>query len=525
MAKEKVIHLSYLCSLTVLLAGLPLSRFMLSLGQILLLLVWISDLIVNGNIKSRFKAFINNKPALVLISVYLLHVIGLLWTSNLDYGLHDLRIKLPLLTLPIIFATATPLSAKDIRLLFNIYIVANIVGVLLGCYKLWFTDFTDIRQIVWFNSHIRFSLNIVVAMMLCIWLQKGNSVKMKIPYILAFVIFLFFLLSLEAMTALGILCFIAGFYALKGIFFSRYKKVKWISGIAIGVFVLSITLLVYNIYRDLQPKESKELSSLDVTTVSGTPYAHDTASERLENGYWLNIYVAEPELRDAWNKRSSLDYDGDDLLGQDLDAVLKRYLTGKGLRKDAEGMAALSDEDIRNIEAGIANYHYADKSSLNNRIRVIFWEFHVWQCCNQIAGSSVVQRFEFWKAACHTIKNNFWFGVGTGDAADAQREAYKAINSSFPEKLQRRYHPHNQYLSIFAALGLFGFLWFLFSLFYPAIKLKRFSWFIYTTFFITIALSMLTEDTLETQAGVTFYAFFNSFLLGAGFMEWKDKGL
>jgi hypothetical protein len=32
-------------------------------------------------------------------------------------------------------------------------------------------------------------------------------------------------------------------------------------------------------------------------------------------------------------------------------------------------------------------------------------------------------------------------------------------------------------------------------------------------FFIIIFMSMLTEDTLETQAGATFFAFFNALLL------------
>jgi hypothetical protein len=43
--------------------------------------------------------------------------------------------------------------------------------------------------------------------------------------------------------------------------------------------------------------------------------------------------------------------------------------------------------------------------------------------------------------------------------------------------------------------------------------------FLYLVFLLTIILSMLTEDTIETQAGVTFFAFFNSFL----FFSSSDK--
>jgi hypothetical protein len=56
-------------------------------------------------------------------------------------------------------------------------------------------------------------------------------------------------------------------------------------------------------------------------------------------------------------------------------------------------------------------------------------------------------------------------------------------------------------------------IWFLFTLFYPMIRLNKIHDFLYITFFIVAAVSFFTEDTLETQAGVTFYAFFNSFLL------------
>ncbi|MEZ5199205.1 MAG: hypothetical protein R2764_23320 [Bacteroidales bacterium] len=72
---------------------------------------------------------------------------------------------------------------------------------------------------------------------------------------------------------------------------------------------------------------------------------------------------------------------------------------------------------------------------------------------------------------------------------------------------------HNQYFAFFIAFGVFGFIWFLVTLFYPPMLLKKFSDFYYFSFFVLICLSMLVEDTLETQMGVTLFAFFNSFLL------------
>jgi O-antigen ligase len=76
-----------------------------------------------------------------------------------------------------------------------------------------------------------------------------------------------------------------------------------------------------------------------------------------------------------------------------------------------------------------------------------------------------------------------------------------------------RLRAHNQYLSIAIGMGLVGLIWFLFTLFYPLLKLNMHANFLYVSFFAIAIISFLTEDTLETQAGVTFFAAFNSYFL------------
>ena len=74
---------------------------------------------------------------------------------------------------------------------------------------------------------------------------------------------------------------------------------------------------------------------------------------------------------------------------------------------------------------------------------------------------------------------------------------------------------HNQYLAITVAFGVIGLIWFLFSLIYPFISDKKYRNYYYFIFLFILMLSMLTEDTIETQIGATLFAFFNSFLLFA----------
>ena len=188
-------------------------------------------------------------------------------------------------------------------------------------------------------------------------------------------------------------------------------------------------------------------------------------------------------------------------------------MNSKGLRKDGSGFQKLTENDIRNVEAGIANIEYAKKYSLKSRLYKLFWEYQAYQRGSGPGGNTILQRFEYWRVAVLIIQDHFWTGVGTGDVPDAFSQKYVEVDSPLPMEL--RFRSHNQYLSIAVAFGIFGLFWFLFSLIYPMIRQRKYSDFIYVSFLITLLISMLVEDTLETQMGVTLFAFFNALLLFA----------
>jgi hypothetical protein len=257
--------------------------------------------------------------------------------------------------------------------------------------------------------------------------------------------------------------------------------------------------------------DKKPLKNPDKYTSRGNLYTHDTVNYLVENGSYIGIYVCEEELRTEWEKRSEYDYDGEDERYQNLRVTLIRYLNSKGLRKDAGGMNALSPKDIRNIEMGIANVYYTRKFSLNSRLYKIFWEYQITRENINPGGHSLIQRFEYWQAASAIIANNLLFGVGTGDIKNAFADHYEKTGSRLD--MQFRHRAHNQYLATTVSFGLFGLFVFLFSLFYPAIRLRKMLTYRYFVFWITLTVSMLVEDTLETQMGVTLFAFFNTLLL------------
>jgi O-antigen ligase len=145
------------------------------------------------------------------------------------------------------------------------------------------------------------------------------------------------------------------------------------------------------------------------------------------------------------------------------------------------------------------------------RIQKIVWEFNVYLKGGNPGGHSVIQRLEFWKAAIGIIRENPALGVGTGDVKNAFAVQYDKMNSPLAKEFRLR--SHNQFLAITVALGLTGLIVFLVSLFFPLLAERKYRDYLYLMFFIIAFLSMLSEDTLENQSGVMFYAFFNSLLL------------
>ena len=129
---------------------------------------------------------------------------------------------------------------------------------------------------------------------------------------------------------------------------------------------------------------------------------------------------------------------------------------------------------------------------------------------DQSDSESTAVRFFIWKAANQVISENFILGVGTGDAKDALLKEYK--NRGMTGAIEHKLNSHNEYYQVFISIGLIGFILLLISLFFPLFKAMSSSNVIYVLFLLIIVLNFIPESMLETQAGVMFYAFFNSLL-------------
>ena len=191
-----------------------------------------------------------------------------------------------------------------------------------------------------------------------------------------------------------------------------------------------------------------------------------------------------------------------DLRKQKLSSTLERYLHSKNLPVRGDGVFKLSSKDIHNIELGYADINET-KSGLIARLYGVRFQIHNTSNPN---GHSILERIEYWKTGWQVIKENWVFGVGTGDKKIAVEKMYERKNSKLlPE---RRLRAHNTYITLCLTFGLFGLVFFCYILFnFLRFQLKNQS--LIGFLFICVAIiTFIFEDSLETQMGVSFFAFF-----------------
>ena len=514
----------FIC-LAIMAASLTLSPFMMGASQFFLMAVW---LFTGDPIKVKLQRFIHNKVAVVLVSLFLLHLVGLIYTSAFAYAFKDLRVKLPLLILPMVLSSVKPLDKKYFDLLMLIYVASVFVATCISFGYYLKNDYGDIREISHFISHIRFCLNIVLSMGILIHyifekrITTGKvvpafSVKTALNHYLMWFLLFWFVYQLYIFESLsGYLAF-AGLVvaSLLYLYFTKVRSTAWKAvGLAVVIAVPILAgVMLYRTVDRLLRVEPIDFSTLDRTTALGNDYWHDTICFPVEDGRYIGLYFCRSEMREAWNRRSELDYDGLTHNGENLEATLARYLTSKNLRKDAAGVDALCDEDIHNVENGVANYKNFIHPGVRARLSETAFEYNQYRRYNNPNGGSLSQRIEYTRASFYLIKKHPLFGVGTGDIPEAYRQAYNDLSSPLEE--QYRHRAHNQYLSITVGFGLIGLIIFLVTLLFPYCSAKCHRTYLYTIFLVIVLLSMLPEDTIETQAGVTWFALFNSLLIFA----------
>ncbi len=533
----KIGNYFFLVGLILIGVFIPTSRYFLSVTQFYLIVLWmlvgldmrtinkmfpekpffsrimsrvaVSFVGIWNNIKCRFNKFLHNKVAVIMVSMYLLHIVGLIYTTDFQYAFKDLRIKLPILLFPIILSSMKPINRKQFDTVIW-FITASLLFVsILGAIKFFRRDFLDVRELSVFVSHIRVCLCIifVIFSMLYFIVKRNYNVFVKLLIIALIIWFLWYIYILESFISIILIIALCSTLLIYYVITIRSVYVRIVSVCAFLIVAFLSIFYVYNVVDDYLHPEKINVESLDTHTKLGNPYVFDTVNYGIEDGRYLGLYLSKEEMMQAWNACSELK------VYKESDSAFKtlvRYLTSKDLRKDAEGVSMLTESDIKNIESGIDNYNYIENPGVKTRIMKILVAYEKYTRDGNANGSSVFQRVEYIKASFNIIKKHPIFGVGTGDLSNTFVNYYDETNSNLLP--QYRLRSHNQYLAIIITFGIIGLLYFIFTLIYPYFSNRKYRNYFYSIFMLIILLSMFTEDTIESQIGVTIFAFFNSFL-------------
>ncbi|MFN8155491.1 MAG: O-antigen ligase family protein [Bacteroidia bacterium] len=485
---------------------MPLWNLGMSLGQFVMAGAWLIAADLPGRVKSLVR-----QPFFWLVSgLFFLHLLGLWNTEDFTYGMKDIRVKLPLLLMALMFAGGPVLTEKEYRSVF----FALLTGVLIstGYGFATFAGWThlpvnDYRDYSHFISHIRLSLLIDC----CItWIILKGVLESPLPNrILSILLILWlagYLLLIQSVTGLLIL-FLLGLI----FFIIRALEIRTPVRMVLAVMALMVTIVAGGkVYHYIFVESIRYVPyhpyAAGHKTARGGTYNSKVTRQDLEEGRLVWENYCDGEMNEAWQQRTGKNIWQSDQRGQMYQVSLLRYLTSLNLSKDYNGVMQLTDTDIQNILSGHPTPHHSHlRSNPLQRLDDLASEYRSWYYTGWANGQSMVQRFEYLKAGKYILEQHLLTGVGTGDLPKAYDQAYRELNSSLTPEWRLR--AHNQYLSFGVAFGLPGMIYFIFVMAWLLVSAWKRKQLLLFAFLWIAAISFLNEDTLETQAGVTFFAF------------------
>jgi hypothetical protein len=507
MFNKQLLRQFYLATLYAIAFFLPLSVWMLTFFIIAMATGWIAD----GGVSRMGKLLKDKRPVLIFCGIYLVYLIWMIWSSDMSFGLRELRLKLPLLIFPVVIGSSDPLDKKELNRVMLFFltgvVLSTLTGFILYTFKSNIFDIADTRKMSPFISNLTLAEMTDFALVIAIWYLFAEHLrKIKFIYLTAalwLMLFIFLLLSLTGIIIFAILLFISIIIVVKK---SKSLLFKTILIVSVSLFFISAAIFVSGEIKAFYKKGNVYQFPLKGLTLNGNTYTHYTERKDIENGNPVWIYICEKEMRKEWNQRSRFKYDTLDLRDQQLRYTLIRYLTSAGLTKDSSGVAGLNNNDIRYIENGLTNRLFTEGRHIKSRIYEIIWQIDYYRNGGNPSGHSLTQRAEYYKKGWHLLKKNWLYGTGTGDIKNEFKKQFRIENALLDQSYI--YLPHNQYLTFLISFGIIGFLIICCCIFIPLIKVKVSANFLLSIFLMITLLSLLGEDSMETHPGVSFFAFF-----------------
>jgi len=465
--------------------------------------------------KEKFSYSRNNPFPLFPAGVFLLYLIWATGTQHSANAIDEIRRNIFWFLIPMAIAYL-PLKREQLNRILYAFVAGVIISSLVALVRWYFRGsmgITDIREAT-LNPHIGHSLLVNFALFFLAtqffrYLKSG----WKIHQIARFAGLLFlFIFNIWLHSLLGLFTLLTSLIILP--FFTYHeipvKRRKFIWGGVLVLLIIPFLMIGSELYRQYHTTMPKP-GQVAKFTANGNLYHNDFTNTLRENGHFIYLNICLPELQKEWNKRSSLNFRSTDANGFPVKSTIIRYLTSKGLTKDSVGVSQLSNEDIHYIAEGFANYRYVPgRMNLKARIYQTIWELDAFRMNGNPNNKSLVQRWEYTRAALSIIGKHPFFGAGTGNEKTAFTQILSQQNPELkPENFS---HAHNQYLNYLVTFGIAGFVILMFLLVYPLIRVRKFSPLL-LFFLLNIGLANLGDDNLQTHTIRTFFVLFYSLLV------------
>jgi len=422
-----------------------------SLGIISLGLLWI----LGGNLLQKLIRFIKNPYAIMLSGLYLFYLISIFYSENKSYGVNDLVLKLPLGLLPIFLSTNKKLKVSQYHAILKTFAISTFFAAILTVIIAYY-NYLQTGLLRYFFYH-----DLTIFM---------HSAYYGLYALFSIAIFIYLIhhtqnknhrfIYASMSFALVLFLFLLSSRMQLLIFFLLLNG--YIIGLAshrrnillgIGMLVLANTF-IFGLITSL-PKTSKRINQTKIH-LENINYSKTNTDARVK--IW---YAAFNVIKDNYLLGTGV--------GDVKDAIMSKYSEFSEKNPDQEKEISQKIIEIQNHEKWFN--HIKQKAKTNN----------------------ILVEDQLYIDAIYVLN------------ADQGRYTYF---------IRKGYNYHGQFFQTFAAVGILGFLFLLFSLLWPAFKL---GWekqdYLLIVLMLMLFISFITESMLERQAGVILYAFFTNLLI------------
>jgi hypothetical protein len=487
----------FLTGMLFLLTGITLGNSIMSIAVVLLVLWWVWVSFHNGI--GKFSHYFS---AIGFFLIALMPLAGFAYEGNPELVLKDFNGKLPLLLLPLPLLSPHKKNISD-KIWVGMILSGIALAALAGAIEFSSSQETyNPRKWSPFISNVRMG---TLCALLVIWIlwkhivpaKKTISERIGWGGIVAFI--MAYLLLLQSIT--GLFLILAFAPLLTVLFLFRFQRLIAIQILTISFLSISgIFLIARQEWKLVNGKLPfhKGYDSGPQFNEEGFPIKYDLFPLERENGFLIGANVSPGSLQKAWPQKSNIPLHGKTLNGESMFITLLRYMSSRGLKKDAFGLAQLSDAEVRAIENGCVNQLGLIRPGLYFRLNQMFKYLAFYLETGDPGKESLTLKLELWRCYYSQFENYFWFGKG-----------HEAIpfNENSPPPISCRleagfnsFWPHQQWLTIGLRFGVVGLLFFAIAWFWP-LYFSKYRSIAFPLVFFT--LTMCFEDSLETQAGIT----------------------